>query len=111
MAIMRHGAGFGLGSGLGLGVGAGSEQVDDELCEFITSEITRGILEATPVIFGSIKEGIIELMEDCLRTFRSDLASSQSGMYTFLQGLQGEWCAILSRGEGTHCGQEMDRIH
>lgn len=41
-----------------------------------------GILEATPVIFGSIKEGIIGLMEDRLREFRSDLASSQSGTCT-----------------------------
>ena len=76
MVITRHGAG-GLGSGSGSrsGLGAGSEQVDYGLCEFIASEITRGILEATPVIFGSIKEGIIELMEDRLRTFKSDLAS------------------------------------
>ena len=46
------------------------------------SEITRGILEETPVISGSIKEGIVELMEDRLRAFRSELASSQSGTHT-----------------------------
>ena len=75
MAITRHGAG-GSGSGSGAGAGAGSEQVDDGLCKFIASEITRGIFEVTLVIFRSIKEGIIELMKDRLQTFRSDLASS-----------------------------------
>ena len=34
------------------------------------------------VIFGSIKEGIVELMEDRLRAFRSDMATSQSGSRT-----------------------------
>ena len=87
MAITRHGAG-GLGSGTGSGssLGVGSEQVDGRLREFIASEIMRGILEAIPIIYGLIKEGIIELMEDCLRTFRSDLASNQSGS-TILQGI------------------------
>ena len=56
--------------------------MDDGLHEFITSEITRGILDATPVIFGSIKEGSVELMEDRLRAFRSDLAFSQTGTRT-----------------------------
>ena len=34
------------------------------------------------MIFGSIKEGIIELMEDPLRAFRSDMASGQAGKCT-----------------------------
>ncbi|XP_052621903.1 uncharacterized protein LOC111883756 [Lactuca sativa] len=68
--------------GSGSGSGAGSEPVDDGLREFIASEITRGILEATPVIFGSIKEGIIELMGDRLRAFRSDLAYGQASTRT-----------------------------
>ena len=56
--------------------------MDERLREFIAYEITRGIRDATPVIFGSIKEGIVELMEDCLRAFRSDMATSQSGSRT-----------------------------
>ena len=70
------------GSGEGSGSGSGSEPVDEGLREFIASEITRGILESTPIIFGSIKEGIIELMEYPLRAFRSDMASGQSGSRT-----------------------------
>ena len=34
-----------------------------------------------PVIFGSITEGIIELMEDLLRAFRSNMALGQSGTH------------------------------
>ena len=69
--VVTHPRAGGLGSGSGSGTG--SEPVDDGLHEFNASEITRDILEATLVIFGSIKEGIIELMEDCLRAFRSDM--------------------------------------
>ena len=81
MVVKRHGAG-GSGSESGSGSGAGSNPVDDGLREFIASEIARGILEATPVIFGSIKEGIIEMMEEHLRAFKSDMASGQSWMHT-----------------------------
>ena len=83
MVVTRHSVGgLGSGSGSGSGSGAGSDLVDDGLCKFITSEIMRGILEVTPVIFRSIKEGIIELMEEHLRAFSSDMASSQSGTRT-----------------------------
>ena len=77
--ITCHRAG---GSGSGSGLGSGAEPFDEGLCEFIASEITRGILESTPVIFGSIKEGIMQLMEDRLKAIRSDMASSQSGSHT-----------------------------
>ena len=63
-------------------MGSGSEPVDEGLREFIASEITRGILESTPINFGSIKEGIVKLMEDRLRAFRSNMASGQSGSRT-----------------------------
>ena len=79
MVMTRHGAG---GSGSGSCSGTGSDPIDDGLREFIASKITRGILEMTLVIFGSIKEGIIELMEDCHREFRSDMAPCQSGTHT-----------------------------
>ena len=60
------------------GSGTSSEPIDKQLHEFIASEITRGILESTLVIFGSIREGIIKMMEDRLRAFRSDMTPSQS---------------------------------
>ena len=61
MVMTRHGAG---GSGSGSGSGARIELIEERLREFIVPEVTRGILDATPVMSESIKEGIIELMED-----------------------------------------------
>lgn len=81
MVVLRSRPAVG-STGEGSGSGSGSEPVDEGLREFIASEITRGILESTPIIFGSIKEGILELMEDCLQAFRSDMASGQSGSCT-----------------------------
>ena len=76
MMVTCHGA---WGSGSRPGSGTSTEPIDKRLSEFIASEVTRGILNATPMMFGLIKEGIIELMEDCLRIFTADLAASQSG--------------------------------
>ena len=75
--ITRHeGGGSGSGSDSGSGSRSGVKLVDEGLCDFIASEITRGILDSTPVIFGSIMEGMIELKENCLGVFRSDMAFS-----------------------------------
>ena len=41
--------------------------------EFILSEITRVILEQTHVIFGTIKEGIMEIMQEHLETYLSGI--------------------------------------
>ena len=72
MVVTRHGAG-GLGSSSGSGSGSGSgdgtEPIDETLRELIASEVTRVILDATPVIFGIVREGIIEIMEEQLRSF------------------------------------------
>ena len=76
MVVKRYGAG---GSVSGSCSGTSSESSDEGLHEFITSEITRGTLESTLMIFGSLKEGIIKLMEDRIRAFRSDMAPGQSG--------------------------------
>ena len=89
-------------SGEGSGSGSGSEPVDERLREFIASEITRRILDATPVIFGSIKEGIVELMEDRLRAFRSDMATSQSGSHTlFFKDFRGSGAPDFHGGKRT----------
>ena len=56
-------------------LGSGAEQLDDQTHEFILSEITRNILEQTPVIFGTIKEGIMELVEERFGYFRSEIVA------------------------------------
>lgn len=61
---------------------SGDEPIDEKLHEFTASKITWGILEATSVIFGLIKEGMIELMEERLGVFHVELKISQFGSYT-----------------------------
>ena len=51
------------GGACGSGFGFGAEPIDKRLHEFITLDITHGIIEATVVIFGTIKEGIMELLD------------------------------------------------
>ena len=76
MVVLRsRPAGGSSGAGEGSGSGSGAEQLDEQTREFFTSEVTRIILEQTPVIFGSIKEGILELMEEKLGTFRAEVAA------------------------------------
>ena len=41
--------------------------------EFISAEITRNILGQTPVIFGTIKEGILEVSNERLGAFRTEM--------------------------------------
>ena len=57
------------GSGFGSGSGAGPEPMDKQIWEFILSEITRDIMDQTHVMFGTIKVGIMELLDDCLGAF------------------------------------------
>ena len=52
------------GSGSGSSSIMVTEPIDEGLREFITSKITRGILDATLMMFWSSKEGIMELMDD-----------------------------------------------
>ena len=57
----------------GFDSGAGIELINTRMQEFISSEITRGILEWTPVVFGSVKEGILELLDGHLGAFRAEV--------------------------------------
>ena len=70
----RPAAGSG-GAGEGSGSGSGDERMDEQTREFLSSEITRIIIDQTPVIFGSIKEGILEMMDERLSTFRTEMAA------------------------------------
>ena len=76
MVMTRFGAG-GSGSGSGSGVGSGNttDVIDERLRELIATKVTRGILDTTPVIFGTVKEGIMEIMEERLRSFRAETAA------------------------------------
>ena len=83
MVVTRFGAG-GSGSRSGSGAGSGDtiDVIDERLRELITAAVTRGILEVTPIIFGMVKEGIMEIMEERLRSFTAELAAGQVGVRT-----------------------------
>ena len=81
MVVTRFGAG-GSGSGSGAGSGGPTDGIDERLRELIAAEVTRGILDATPVIFGTVKEGMMEIMEERLRAFRADISAGQGGART-----------------------------
>ena len=54
--------------------------------EFISSEITYSILKQTLLIFGTIKEGIMEVLEECLGSFRSEIvAITVAHTFTFCE--------------------------
>ena len=76
MVVTRHGAGgSGSGSRSGSGSGYATEPVDERLRELIAAEVTRGILDATPLIFRTVKERMMEIMEEWLRSFRAEIVA------------------------------------
>ena len=42
----------------------GAEPINIRRRDLIVVEVTRGILDASPVIFGTVKVGIMEIMEE-----------------------------------------------
>ena len=67
------------GEGLGLGSGSDVEAIDEKIHELVMSEITRSMLDATPVMFGTIKEGVMELLDEHLGAFRVEISVGQLG--------------------------------
>ena len=63
------------GAGEGSCAGSGAGQLDDQMREFISCEIMRSILEQTLVIFGSVKEGILEILDEWLSTFHAEIVA------------------------------------
>ena len=78
MVISSCGGGFGCGSGSCSGV----KFIDERIQALVMSEIARGNLEETTVIFGTIKEGIMELMDDRLGEFLVEIAAGRVGAQT-----------------------------
>ena len=76
MVVTRFGA-WGSRLGSRFGSGDGTKPIDERLCELIAVEVMRGILDATPIIFGTVKEGMMEIMEERLRAFRVDTTAGQ----------------------------------
>ena len=62
--VMATRGGSGSGSSSGSGSGSGAEPIDEWLRELIAIEVTRGILDATPMIFDTVKEWIMKIVEE-----------------------------------------------
>ena len=60
-------------------MGDGTEPINERLRELIAVEVTRGIVTATPVIFGIFKEAMMEIMEERLRSFKAEIVAGQVG--------------------------------
>ena len=67
------------GTAEGSGLGSGAGQLDDQMRDFISTEITRNIIDQTPVIFGSVREAVVELIDSHLEAFRAGIVSGQFG--------------------------------
>ena len=63
----------------GSGSGSRSGQLDEQMRDFISAEIMRNIIDQTPVIFGSVREAIMELLDSSLEAFRAGIVSRQFG--------------------------------
>ena len=66
-----------------------TKPIDGRLLEFIAVEVTRSIVDATPVMFGTIKEGIMELLDDRLGAFRAEMATGQLDAHRELKACRG----------------------
>ena len=69
----------GSGSRSGSCLGSGVEPMDESLHNLITAKVTRGILDGTVVIFGTIKEGIMDIMEERVRSFQVEIVAGRIG--------------------------------
>lgn len=70
------------GFGFGSGSSAAVEPINERIHEFITSEIMHGILDMTLVMFGTIKEWIMELLAERLGALHAEMAACQFGSRT-----------------------------
>lgn len=71
MVMTRQRGGFSSSSRTGV------ESSDVELHKLIVAKVSRVILEDMSDMFGMIKEGFIEMMDDCTQTFQEELTVDQ----------------------------------
>ena len=107
MVVTRgcFGSGFGADDGLGSGFGVGF--MDDHMREFILAEITRSILEHTPVIFVTFKEDILEIPDERLGAFLFwDGGDGGSPLFDFSR-VSRIWGSRVLQKEGPNCEQGL----
>lgn len=70
--VMTHGGAS--GSRYGFGSGSSTEPIYAGLREFIFSWMRRGIVDATPIMIGTTKEGITEMMEERVWAYLAEMS-------------------------------------
>ena len=73
MVTLRERPVGGSSAGEGSGLGSGAEQLEERMRELISVEVMRSILDQTPMIFGMVKEGILEILHERLGAFRTEM--------------------------------------
>lgn len=73
MVTLRERPAGGSSAREGSGSGSGAEQLEERMRELISAKVTRNILAKTPVIFGTVKEGILEILDERLGAFRTKM--------------------------------------
>ena len=63
MVTLRERPVGGSGTGEGSGSGSGAEQLEERIRELISAKVMCSIVDQTPVIFGTVKEGILEILD------------------------------------------------
>lgn len=77
--------GSGSGSRSGSGSGSVVKPIDERMRDVITAEVSHDILNATMVISGTVKEDIMEIMDERLRSFQSEIIGGQVGAPEFFR--------------------------
>lgn len=70
------------GSRSSFGFRCGTEPIDEGLCEFIASDIMRGTLDVTLVMFEMIEERITKMMDEPLQAYRVEMSTRQYKAHT-----------------------------
>lgn len=63
------------------GVSSGAKLIHEKIRECIMSDVRQGILDVTCVMFVMIKEGNMELLDECLRAFCAEMVTSHFMAY------------------------------
>ena len=96
MVMLRERPAGGSGAGEGSGLGSGAEQLEERMRELISAEVAHSMLDQTPVIFGTIKEGILELLDERLSAFRTEVAAMMGSRTLTFREFPSMWNSRLS---------------
>ena len=87
-----------IGTGEGSGSGYGIGQLDDQMREFISSEIMCSIIDETPVIFDMVEEGVLEILDESLGCIPYRDGGHDWGTHDDIMGVPRLWSSRIPWG-------------